>query len=264
MARNPPKRRLLSMLRRTARSAEITSASRNAAEENALWTTHERALNAVREASTAAQRLSSAVAKQRGAVDAASDRTRAASVRAQDLVASLARISDAFDRLGIVALNAGLEGARLGENVGRALLLVSDEVRAQAARGGETARDVSLALGGVTGELVQLQASIDGTREASADLGHDAARATSAASDAENALLEIQEWLRKASGSDPEIVRAMAETAANARALVASLQALNGRIPRALLLGALRPVLDPLARLLGDDDVRSEDDEAGG
>ena len=58
------------------------------------------------------------------------------------------------------------------------------------------------------------------------------------------------ERVKKATGSDPEAVRAIAEASERARALVASLAALSGKVPRALLLSALRPALEPLARLL--------------
>ena len=75
-------------------------------------------------------------------MDAVADRTRALSSRAAELQAGFARVLDAFERLGLVALNAGLEGARLGEAEGRQLGLVSDEVRAQSSRGGDAAREL--------------------------------------------------------------------------------------------------------------------------
>jgi hypothetical protein len=59
-------------------------------------------------------------------------------------------------------------------------------------------------------------------------------------------------------------VKAIAETADNARALVASLGALSGKVPRNLLLSALRPALDPLARLLADEEAGDPDEEGGG
>ena len=254
MPSDQPKRRFLSMLRRTAKSAQVTVAGRSAQEANALWTAHDRALGSTKEASAAAQRITSNVARQRGAVDAVADRTRAATTRAQELTASIARIGDAFDKLGLVALNAGLEGARLGETHGRALLIVSDEVRGHASRGGETARDVSAATAEVLSELAQLASYVGQARETTADVAQEAARVAGACTESEGALVEFGERLRKATGSDPETVRAIAETAENARALVTSLTTLSGKVPRNLLLSALRPVLEPLARLLAEDE----------
>ncbi len=248
------------MLRRTAKSAQVSVAGRNAADESALWASHERALGATKEAAAAAQRISSGVARQRGAVDGVADRTRVVAGRAQELATSLARIGDSFERLDLVALNAGLEGARLGESAGRALLLVGDDVRAHTSRGIETARTVSAAAADVVNELAQLSAYVAQTRETTGDVAQDAARVVGASSEAEGALVDIGERLRKATGSDPETVRAIADAGENARALVASLTALSGKVPRNLLLSALRPMLDPLARLLSDE-ANEEDGE---
>lgn len=248
------------MLRRTAKSAQVSVAGRNAADESALWASHERALGATKEAAAGAQRISSGVARQRGAVDGVADRTRVVAGRAQELATSLARIADSFERLDLVALNAGLEGARLGESAGRALLLVGDDVRAHTSRGIETARTVSAAAADVVNELAQLSAYVAQARETTGDVAQDAARVAGASSEAEGALVDIGERLRKATGSDPETVRAIADAGENARALVSSLTALSGKVPRNLLLSALRPMLDPLARLLSDE-ANEEDGE---
>jgi methyl-accepting chemotaxis protein len=254
MPSGPPKRRFLTILRRTAKSAQVTVAGRNAADENALWASHDRALDSTKVASDAAQRISADAAKQRVAVDTAADRARNVAARSQELATSLARAVDAFERLTLVALNAGLEGARLGEAQGRALLLLSEEVRGQAARGGETARESAAALTEVVAELSQVSAQMTQVRDTTGDVAQEGARVAAACADAQGALDDIGERLRKATGSDPETVKAIATTAENARALVASLTALSGKVPRNLLLSALRPVLDPLARLLTEEE----------
>jgi len=263
MANEKPKRRFLSMLRRTAKSAQVGVAGRNAADENALWSAHERALAATREGANAAQRVSSGVARQRGAVDGVADRTRVVAGRAQELATALARVAESFERLDIVALNAGLEGARLGESAGRALLLVGDEVRAHTSRGSETVRTVSAAAADVVSEIAQLSAYVAQARDQTGDVASDAARVAGACSEVESALVDIGERLRKTTGSDPETVRAIAEAGENARALVASLTTLSGKVPRTLLLGALRPMLEPLARVLAEDDAPGEEEDGG-
>jgi methyl-accepting chemotaxis protein len=258
MVRETPKRRLFKLLRRTAKSAALTARG-GGADENALWMGHQRALSVVREGSESTQRIASNIAKQRGAVEAVADRSRAAAVRAQELATSFARLSDAFDRLGLVALNAGLEGARVGESVGRSLLLVSDEVRAQAARGNENARELASTLGEIGSELTQLNAHLDQVRDASGEVAHEAARASAAAAEADRILVEMGEGLRKTTDSDPETVMAVAEASEHARALMTSLGSLSGKVPRALLVSALRPMLDPLARILADEEAPDEE-----
>ncbi len=247
-----PKRRIFRLLRR-GKAPGV--AGRTVIEESALWGSHQRASNAVRETGEAAQRIASHVAKQRGVVDALADRARGVSARSAELSTGFTRLIETFARLELVALNAGLEGARLGEGPGQALGLVSDEIRAQAARGTEACRELGTALGEIGSELSQVHSSLDRAREASAEVAQEAARVGGASADAERALADMADRLEKTTGSDPETARAIAEATDHARSLVASLGSLNGRAPQALVVTALRPVLEPLLRMLdGEDD----------
>jgi methyl-accepting chemotaxis protein len=256
--RETPKLRLLRLLRRAAKSAHAR-ASEGDVDPNAIWLAHQRTLTVVREGAESTQRIASSVAKQRGTVDALGDRARAAVARTQELSTAFARVVDAFDRLGLVALNAGLEGARLGESGGRPLLLVSDEVRTQAARGGESARELATTLGEIGGEMGHIGGQLDQVRELASDVSHEAARASAAAAEADRVLLEMQEGLKRTTDRDPETVMAIAEAGEHARALVGSLGALSGRVPKAILVTALRPMLEPLARLLAEEEAADEE-----
>jgi methyl-accepting chemotaxis protein len=229
-------------------------------DENALWGAHERAVSGVRQAAEAAQRVASHLAKQRSAVDSCADRSRAVAGRTQELSSAFAKIVETFERLGLVALNAGLEGARGGES-GRALGLVGDEVRDHAARGGENARELALAVAEVGSELAHLNQSLDRAREAASEAAQEAARAADASADVERALGEMGERMKKATGTDPETARAVAEATEHARALVSALGALSGKVPRGIVVAALRPMLDPLARLLEGEEGAAADDE---
>lgn len=242
------KRHIFRLLRRTARGA--SSQGKLAADATLLWSSHDRALVGAREAGEAAQRIASNVAKHRGAVDTLADRARAVATRAQDLSVNFQRIADAFGRLELVALNAGLEAARLGDAHGQSLGLVADDVRSQTTRGAEAARELSTALSEVGSEILQLNANLDRTREAASDMAQEAARVGGAAADAERALVELGERLRKATGSDPETARAIADATEHARSLVTALGTLSGKVPQAILVTALRPALEPLLRLL--------------
>jgi methyl-accepting chemotaxis protein len=254
----PPKQRFLRLLRRTAKGARAPG-ERSTADDSALWSAHERSLVRARDAGAAAQRIASSAARQRASIDGVTDRARGLSSRAAEVQGGFARLIDAFERLSLVALNAGLEGARLGDAEGRQLALVSDEVRSHSSRGAETAREVAAALAQLGADLSQLEAQLAQAQGVVAEVIQDSARAAGAASDAESALLDMGERVRKATGSDPETVRAIAEASERARALVSALSALSGKVPRTLLAGALGPVLAPLARVLTDEEV--EDDE---
>jgi methyl-accepting chemotaxis protein len=257
MSADPPRQRLLRLLRRTTKGIR-PNGERSTADDSALWSAHERALVRARDAGSAAQRIASTAARQRASIDAVADKTHALSSRASELQAGFARLLDAFERLGLVALNAGLEGARLGESEGRQLGLVSDEVRAQSSRGADAARELGGWIGQLAAELTQLESSVGQAQVVVAEVIQDSARAAGAAGDAESALIDMGERVRKATGSDPEAVRAIAEASERARALVASLAALSGKVPRGMLVSALKPAIEPLARLLAEDEREGE------
>ena len=258
MPGDPPKQRLLAMLRRSTKGAR-RSGERSAADESALWSAHERALVRARDAGAASQRIASSAARQRMSIDSVADRARALSSHAGEVQATCRRVVDVLERLALVALNAGLEGARLGEAEGRQLALVSDEVRAQASRGAEAAGEVGAALVHIAADLAQLEAAVSQAQVVVAEVTQESARAAGAASDAESALVDMGDRVRKATGSDAETVRAIAEVSERARALVGSLTALSGKVPRTLLLSVLAPALAPLTRLLGDEEPEEEE-----
>ncbi len=253
MSADPPKPRLLRLLRRAA-SEGRASGERPAADESALWSAHERALVRARDAAAAAQRIGASAARQRGAMETVAEHTRALAARVAELQTGSARMLDAFERLGLVALNAGLEGARLGEGEGRQLGLVGDEVRSHATRGADSGRELAMHLAQWSTELAQLDGHVGQAHAVVTEVMQEAARAAGAASDAEAALLDVAERVKRATGSDPEAVRAVAEASERARAFVTSLVALSGKVPRDLLLTALRPAVEPLERLLLDDE----------
>jgi hypothetical protein len=121
-------------------------------------------------------------------------------------------------------------------------------------RGGDAARETSAVLARLVSELGELETQAAQARQAVQELTQDSAAVVGATSDAEAALVELGAHVKTATGSDPEAVRAIAEAVERARALVTSLVALSGKVPRALLIGAISPALVPLTRLLADED----------
>jgi methyl-accepting chemotaxis protein len=249
MATQNRARRLANLLRRGAEKPE-TSPSPLA--EGAAWSLHGTAVKRAHDAAEASQAIAAHVAKQRAAADVLHDRVHTAAARMQELASGFGRVTDAFERLGLVALNAGLEGARLGEAQGRSLLLVSDEVRNHVARGSESARELATTLGDVAEDVGKLQSYVDQVRQGAQDASQEAARGGGAAQDAERALVELAGRLEQATGTDAETVKLVAEVSDHAKALVVALGALGTNVPPKLVMTALRPALAPLARLLGD------------
>jgi hypothetical protein len=114
MARSDTSRRLLGLVRRTAKAARSVpglstgrgGASRSPEDAAALWALHESALVRIRDASEASQRIASNLAKQRASSDVLADRAHSVAAHAQELIGGLARVSDTLERLSLVALNA--------------------------------------------------------------------------------------------------------------------------------------------------------------
>lgn len=241
-------RRLANLLRRSANDKTAAAPPLN---EGAAWSAHGVAIKRSRESAEAAQAIAAHVAKQRTTAEVLNDRVRTAAARAQELAEGFGRVIDAFERLGLVALNAGLEGARLGELQGD-LLLVSDAVRDHAARGSESARELAATLTDIATDVGKLQSYVDQVRQGAQEASQEAARVAAAASEAERSIVELGSRLQEATGSDPETAKLVAQASEHAMALVSVLGALGGKAPPKLILGVLRPILGPLARLLGE------------
>jgi methyl-accepting chemotaxis protein len=261
MARSNASRRLLGLVRRTAKAGGSQSLPKppKPIDVADLWSFHEQALQKTREAAEASQRITSNLAKQRASADILADRAHAIAAHAQELSGGLARVADTLERLSLVALNAGLEGARLGESTGRSLLLVSEEVRTQAARGAAGARELTTAINDIGADVSKLHGTIEQARQASTEASQESARVAGSSAEAERALVELGTKLRASTGNDPEAMRLVAEAGDHARALVSSLSALRGKVPRQSMLSALKPLLDPLARVLVDASTDGDD-----
>jgi methyl-accepting chemotaxis protein len=255
-----PKSRFLKLLRRTATTAQ-KGAARGASDENALWLAHERASSAVRVVIEATQRVGAQLAKQRGAADHAVDQAKGLTSRMQEVERAAARTVDVLERLSVVALNASLEAVRMGEGPGRPLALVSDEVRSHAERGADGARLLIQATRDLAAEIGVLSGRVDDTRQPGLEIATETSRAQAAAGDVERALVDMHERLRTATGSDPETLRAMSDASEHAKALVSALGKLSGRVPRALLVGALTPLFEPLLRVVDEGKDTEEETE---
>ena len=96
------------------------------------------ALEATKTAATRAnaeQRTASAgLARQHLELEAVQEAAQNLAARSHDIRNSLQVLRESVDRAKLSALNAGLEGARLGEPIGKALVVMSDEQRNLLAR----------------------------------------------------------------------------------------------------------------------------------
>ena len=210
------------------------------------------ALEAVKTASvrsvTNQKAASSLVLRQHGELEAVQEAGQKLSARGRDLRNSLQLLRESLDRAKLTALNAGLEGARLGEPVGKALVVMGDEVRNLLARAVDALEEHAALLAEVDRDrdrcLTDLMDVSDGMRAVSGEL----ARAEEQSQLATALLGELRTDLGEVFGTDPEAARLLASSAGQVRNLANSLQELAERSP----LGAnmLRELLGPLLSLV--------------
>jgi methyl-accepting chemotaxis protein len=253
----PRRRRWIEVLRRTAGVGEDEPRAPSAVlDDAALWAAHERASAALEESGARAERVAATIARQRSHIEGAAERASLVVARAEGLGPGASRVTEAFERLGVVALNAGLEAARAGEPQGRALLLLSEEIRANVVRGADAAAELARAVDELGSEAAEVRRQIERSRTEVSDVGQEAAQLQAAAGIAAKSLEDLGARLRKATGIDPEMARVVALAADHARGLVTALSAISTADPAAPLLLALRPVVAPLVRLLAEIDAR--------
>jgi len=258
------RRRWMDMLRRTARD-RTTGPQRPALEDASLWEAHDRALEASSASTDGAEQITAALTRQQTLIESAGERAGFVAGRSESLTTTAARVSDSFERLGVVALNAGLEGARVGDPHGRSLLLLSEEIRANVMRGSEAARELTTSLENVSESAGELRKQVDGLKGDIASVRQQASQLKTHAQKASTALDSLSDRLKAATGIDPEVARTLTVAADHAKGLSNALSRLHSAQLR-MVLEALTPFTEPLVRVLegpdGDGGAASERGES--
>jgi methyl-accepting chemotaxis protein len=243
------------MFRRT--DGVITDSSRRRSsvdplDDAGLWSTHEQTVRSLEDSGARAERLAAAVARQRGLIEGAAERASLVAARSEGLVPSAARTAESFERLGVVALNAGLEGARIEGPQGRALLLISDEIRANVRRGADAAEQVVRVVEEISSESAEVRRQLEQSRLEVSEVGEETGHLMASVQQASKALDDLAARLRRVTGVDPETARAVAAASEHARGLMTALSTLSTAAQAAPAIAALRPIFGPLVRLLGE------------
>ena len=250
------RRRWVDVLRRTARDEDDERAPRTI-DEAALFAAHDGATRSCSEAAERAERLAAAVARQRGLIEGAAERANQIAARAEALAPAAARVIEAFERLGVIALNAGLEGARAADPQARGLLLVSEEIRANVRRGADAAEQLGQASATIAAESGEVRRQLERSRGEVSEVAQEAAQLQAAAQLGARSLASLGGLLRDATGVDPELARAATAAGEHAKGLLGALSTLATSTHAGPLLGALRPVIAQLARVLDEIEERA-------
>jgi len=244
------KGRLLGALRGAVDTATGSSRSGGALSDAELFRAHEAASAAAGSAMSLSQTAGASAAQQRTALEAAADGIRTLITRGREARASLTRTREALEQIRIVALNAGLEGARLGDPAGKPLVLVAEEVRTQAGRATDAIGDHVATLEHMEREREKLREQLDAAQQRSSDVARDLLQAQALQRDVTTALNDLGSRLEEVTQTDPETAKVVTEAADHAKALANALQTLATKPHPSSVLGALAPALRPLLRLL--------------
>ncbi|HEY5961004.1 MAG TPA: hypothetical protein VIV60_30820 [Polyangiaceae bacterium] len=159
----------------------------------------------------------------------------------------------ALDRIKIVALNTGLEGARLGDLAGKALIAVSDELRSMTARGLEILSEQATTIEQMETDRQRLLALGERGEVKLADLESRLRDALAAQQTSQTELGRLASALQQSTGLDVEAAARLSRISEQARDLVKLLDALSATRHHELARAALVPALGPIVAWLAKD-----------
>jgi methyl-accepting chemotaxis protein len=225
---------------------------RGALDEAVLLSCHERAARAADTSMSTCQAAGATAAQQRTSLDGAVDHARLLLSRSRDIKSAAERVREALDRAKLIALNAGLEGVRLGENAGRPLVSVAEEMRSVMTRALDALAEHLSVLEQVDRERERLRDYVEQARQLASQLADELLRAQAAQRESTDALASFAEYLQQATGTDAQTARAVSEAREHVRGLSGVLGQLSSAEQRALLARTLGPSLEPLLSLLAE------------
>jgi methyl-accepting chemotaxis protein len=203
--------------------------SKDTGQLSALLSLLERARRAAGQADQADLDASSAANRGRSELDLLGDALRANPARSRELRTSVQLLREALERAKLSALNAGLEGARIGEPLGKALVDLAQDLRDQLNRAVATLEEHSSMLQDLERERERLTEAVENARGALFASHEAQARAQPLKRDLDKALHDIENQVIRQLDSDPETARLLSSAAEQAKVLRESLVGLVAR-----------------------------------
>jgi methyl-accepting chemotaxis protein len=219
-------------------------------DEAALVAALDATRTALEKSGASLEAASSAAARGQSELESISDPARGLPSRGRDVRASLQVLHQALERAKLSALNAGLEGARIGDPLGKAVVDLAGDLRELVSRGIESLEAHATVLAELELERERWVERLGRAREALAELGEQVATSVRHRHDAQAALAALQRGLAPVLGTDPATARALLLISEQSSRLAAALMDLSNRrdaATRARLREALAPVLAAVA-----------------
>jgi hypothetical protein len=138
-------------------------------------------------------------------------------------------LRDSLERGRLSTLNAALEGARLGEVAGKALMAMTDEVRSALGRSADVLDDHATRVAELERERERLVLALGPLADAARAVANEVTRAAERNRTQRDALAELATELRQQLGVDPELGGLVARASREAADLLDTLAALEAR-----------------------------------
>jgi methyl-accepting chemotaxis protein len=222
---------------------------RAALDDAALFGAHERATKAIVDSERLCERVAATTARQRPGLEGTREKAAELASHAKAIRTELATMNGLLEKLAVIALNAGLEGARSTDAHGRSLSMLSEELRGPVGRGAELVRALDEKVVVAVGAVEELSTRLDGAVRDAQEIGQDSTQLRALVQSGAGSLADLEHGLRRATGLDPEVAKLVSQAGDHAKGLVAALTGLDGR-GAGEATRSLAPALAPVLRLL--------------
>lgn len=229
-----------------------------------LFGAHHVALKSAQQAVEQCGKANQGLQQCRSQFEACADQSRRLEVRLRDTRVSATQLADALERIKLVALNTGLEGARLGESSGKALVAIAEEVRNLSARGLDVVANHIRLVEEAEVEQTKLVQAAELAQSLAMDLASQLRQTQECQFEALASLDMLEKAIERASGLDASTALEVQRVAEHGQGLLSALEGLSvlrrQKIARTLLLPAVEPLLRALLNT-AQMDSRSESEQ---
>jgi methyl-accepting chemotaxis protein len=217
-----------------------------------LFGSHHVALNCAQQAVEQCGKANQRLQQCRSQFEATAEQARRLEMRLRDIRGSGTQLADALERIKLVALNTGLEGARLGESSGKALVAIAEEVRSLSARGLDVVASHIRLVEEAEVEQKKVLEAAELALSTTVDAFSHLRQSQECQFDALASLDMLEKAIERASGLDATAAMEVQRVAEHGQGLLAALEGLSvarrQKIARTLLLPAVEPLLRALLK----------------
>jgi hypothetical protein len=187
------------------------------------------AVSSAAEADLASAQAQAQAARQASQIEGLLEGGERLALRGRDLRAGVQELRETLERGRLSTFNAALEGARLGEVAGKALMAMTEEVRSALGRSADVLDEHAARVAELERERERLVLALGPLSDAARAVALEVSRAVEQNRSQRDALTELAQELRQRLGVDPELGGLVARAAREASELLGTLSALEAR-----------------------------------